>query len=106
MMDRQNLNQMVETIVVRFHPEKIILFGSYARGEQTRDSDVDLMVVLREEGSKRRKAAEIDLALADRAAPLDLVVVTPEEVEKYRGSMGTVIHSALTEGKALYVRVG
>ena len=70
-----------------------------------KDSDVDLLVVMPVEGSKRQKASEIDLALADRTLPLDVIVVTPEEVEKYRNTAGSLIYPALKEGKVVYERV-
>lgn len=59
------LPEMVRRIVERFDPERIILFGSHARGEATEDSDVDLMVVLRNVVSKREKAIEIRGALLE-----------------------------------------
>ncbi|MBI5428629.1 MAG: nucleotidyltransferase domain-containing protein [Nitrospinae bacterium] len=104
MTNHEVINRMVETIANRFQPDKIILFGSYACGTPTRDSDVDLLVVMRVEGSKRQKAAEIDLALADRTLPLDVIVVTPDEIEKYRNAKGALIYPALKEGKVVYER--
>lgn len=98
------IEAMTQQIVQQFHPLKIILFGSYARGSFTVDSDVDLLVVMEVSGSKRRKAAEIDLALAERTLPLDLIVVTPQEYERYRNVMGHIIYPAVREGKVLYER--
>lgn len=101
---QQKIGEMVQRIVGRFHPEKIILFGSYARGDAGPDSDVDLLVVMHVQGSRRQKATEIDLALADRRIPLDLLVVTPEQFERDRDVIGTVIRPAALEGKVLYER--
>ncbi len=98
------IEAMTQQIVQRFHPLKIILFGSYARGGITVDSDVDLLVVMEVSGSKRRQASEIDLALAGRTLPLDLIVVTPQEFERYRDVMGHIIYPAVREGKVLYER--
>lgn len=98
------IEAMTQQIVQQFHPLKIILFGSYARGSFTVDSDVDLLVVMEVSGSKRRKAAEIDLALAERTLPLDLIVVTPQEYERYRNVMGHIIYPVVREGKVLYER--
>lgn len=99
------LAEMVRRIVSQFHPDKIILFGSHARGEAGPDSDVDLLVIMPVEGSKRQKAIEIDMALADRKIPLDLLVVTPEEFERARHQIGAVLRSAALEGRVLYDRV-
>jgi predicted nucleotidyltransferase len=90
--------------VERFHPEKIVLFGSYARGTAGRDSDVDLLVVTPVSGSKRRLTIEIDIAIAGLGLPKDVIVVTPEEVEDYCDQVGTIIYPALHEGKVLYER--
>ena len=98
------IDEMVRRIVERFHPEKIILFGSHARGTAGPDSDVDLLVVMNVRGSRRQKATEIDLALSDRGMPLDLLVVTPEQFDRDRDMIGTVIRPAAREGKVLYER--
>ena len=98
------IEAMTQQIVQRFHPLKIILFGSYARGGITVDSDVDLLVVMEVSGSKRRQASEIDLALSERTLPLDLIVVTPQEYEQYRDVMGHIIYPVVREGKVLYER--
>jgi predicted nucleotidyltransferase len=97
-----DIDHAIKTIVEQFHPIKIILFGSWARGSVGPDSDVDLLVVMDVEGSKRRQAVEIDLALSDRTFPLDLIVVTPEEFEKYRDVIGHILYPVVREGKVLY----
>lgn len=97
-----NVESAVERIVERFRPVKIILFGSHARGSAAADSDVDLLVVMDVRDSKRRQAVEIDLALLDRTFPLDVIVVTPEEFEKYRDVVGHIIYPAVREGRVLY----
>jgi predicted nucleotidyltransferase len=106
MADRRHpiadIESAVEKIAQQFRPAKIILFGSYARGSAGPDSDVDLLVVMEVKGSKRRQAVEIDLALSDRTFPLDLIVVTPEEFEKYRDVLGHILYPAVREGKVLY----
>lgn len=96
--------QAVNRIAERFQPDKIILFGSRARGQGGVDSDADLLVVMAVEGSKRKQAVQIDLALGGIPIPIDLIVVTPEEVDKYRDAVGTIIHEAVREGKVLYER--
>lgn len=97
-----NIDDAVKRIVERFHPVKVILFGSHARGLAGPESDVDLLVVMDVEGSKRRKAVEIDLALSDRTFPLDLIVVTRDEFEKYRNVIGHILYPAVREGRVVY----
>jgi len=95
---------MVRRIVSRFHPERVILFGSHARGDAGPDSDVDLLVVMPVEGSKREKAVEIGVALHDIRLPKDIVVTTPEAFESRKDIVGTIERPAATQGKVLYVR--
>ncbi len=96
--------QMVRRIVAEFDPQKIILFGSYARGTAGPDSDVDLMVVMPVQGSRRQKRVAIRTVLNGMGLAKDVIVVTPEEVERYRDLVGTIIRPALREGKVLYER--
>jgi len=96
------ITEAVRRIVQRFRPEKIILFGSRARGDPSPDSDADLLVVMRVRGSRRRKAAQIDMALAGIGMPKDIIVITPEELERFRDIVGTVVYPAVREGKVLY----
>lgn len=100
----EEIERMVNRIVQGFDPQKIILFGSYARGTAGPDSDVDLLIIMNITGSKKDAAIQIDRALIDRRLPLDIVVVTPEDVDRYRGLVGNVIRPALKEGKVLYER--
>ncbi|MBI4430226.1 MAG: nucleotidyltransferase domain-containing protein [Candidatus Omnitrophica bacterium] len=98
------IGRMVKRIVEQFGPEKIILFGSHARGEAGPDSDVDLLVVMPVETSKREKRIEIGVSLSDFGVPLDIVLSTPEEVKIRRKIPGTIERPALREGKVLYER--
>ena len=98
----EKINELVSRIVERFRPEKIILFGSHARGTAGKDSDADILVVMPIKGSKRKKATEIDVALLGIDLPVDLIVVTPEELERNKNQIGTIIYPAVKEGKVLY----
>lgn len=95
---------MARRIAVQFHPDRVILFGSHARGTAGPDSDVDLLVVMPANGSRREQAVEIDVALSGIKMPVDVVVVTPEDIERERRIPGTLIRPALDEGKVLYER--
>ena len=101
---QEKIDKMVRRIVKKFKPEKIILFGSYARGTPTRDSDVDLLIIMPVSGSKREKRIEIGVALHDIRIPKDIIVATPDEVERRKNLVGTIIRPAIEEGKVLYVR--
>lgn len=86
-----------------FHPERVILFGSYARGTATEDSDVDLLVVMPFEGSVFRKSLEIMNRIDARFA-LDLFAQSPREVRRRFSEGDPLIRDALNEGKVLYER--
>jgi len=98
------LNEVVRRIVAKFNPIRIILFGSRARSEPGPDSDADLLVVMAVRGSRRKAATEVDLSLVGVDMPIDVIVVTPEDVERDRGSFGTLIRTALLEGRVLHER--
>jgi predicted nucleotidyltransferase len=97
---------MVRRIVKRFHPRRIILFGSRARGEAGPWSDVDLLVVLPEIADKRQSMAEILQALGDLPVAMDVIVSTPEELERQGHVKGDVLRAPLWEGKVLYLKFG
>jgi predicted nucleotidyltransferase len=103
-MARREIQQMVRRIVSRFHPERIILFGSHARGEADPDSDVDLLVVMPFLGSKLEKQLEIRLALRNIHVPKDIIVTTPEEFRWRKEIPGTIERPAAREGTVLYAR--
>jgi predicted nucleotidyltransferase len=101
---RELIAEMVRRIVTRFDPLKVILFGSYARDDAGPDSDVDLLVVLPPNGSRRQQAADIDVALSGIKLPVDVIVVTPDDILRDRDVPGTVVRPALREGRVLYDR--
>ena len=99
---QKKIEEMVRRIVERFHPKQVILFGSYARGHAGPDSDVDLLVVMPVSGSRREMQVQIRLALHDIRLPKDIIVVTPEQVERQKDIPGTIVRPAFLEGKVLY----
>ena len=95
---------MVKRIVAQFQPDKIILFGSRARGQAGPGSDVDLLVVMHVSGSKREKAIEIAVTLHDIPIAKDVIVVTPDDFKWRSKIVGTIERPAVKEGKLLYDR--
>jgi predicted nucleotidyltransferase len=101
-LDQQILNEIIHRIVEVAHPDKIILFGSAARDQMDADSDVDLLVIKGGNFHRGRLTEEIYMNLFGVGQAVDIVVVTPEDVERYRDSMALIIRPALEEGKVVY----
>ncbi len=98
------LPEAVQRIARRFDPLRIILFGSWARGDARPDSDIDLLVVLPHVENKRLAAIRIGNELSDLPASKDIVVTTPEEIAARGNIIGDVLRPALREGKVIYER--
>jgi len=103
-LDQQTLDQIVERIVKVLNPEKIILFGSYARGEAGPDSDVDLLVVADVPEGVTFRTIAVREAIGDTPFPMDLIVVTPDEWEMWHPFVNTVMGQAFKYGSVLYER--
>ena len=100
------LPEVVERVVERFDPLRIVLFGSLARGETNRDSDIDLLVVFEhvEWENKRELEVDVRVALAEVPVPIDVIVTDPDEISRRGHLVGPILRPALREGKILYER--
>jgi uncharacterized protein len=96
------LRDIVRRVAHAAQPDRIVLFGSAARGEMGPNSDVDLLIVKRGKYNRRRLAAKIYKELHGAEAPVDLVIVTPDEVRRYQDSPALAIFPALREGRVVY----
>jgi len=101
-VDEARLAQIVGAIVERFHPRRILLFGSRARGEHQPDSDVDLFIEMESPDPPHERKCKVRSLFPDRRWALDLVVYTPAEVLQYRPMRGLVLSLIEAEGKVLY----
>ena len=98
------ISTMVNRIVDRFQPARIMLFGSRARGDANQWSDVDLLVVLAHVADKRRATVQMRRSLGDMKVSKDIVVTTPDEIARRGNVPGTVLYAALREGTVVYER--
>jgi uncharacterized protein len=100
------LKEMTDTIVREVKPRQIILFGSHARGDARPDSDLDFLVV--EDGpfdanrSRRAEMTRLWELFFDYFIPMDFLIFTPEEMEKWKEAKNHVVAHALKEGRVLY----
>jgi len=101
-MSREQTQDLVDRILAAIHPERIILFGSAARGEMNSRSDVDVLVVAPEGAHRRRTAQAIYRRLLGFEIPVDVVVATPSDLEQHGEASDLVYRQALHEGRDIY----
>jgi len=100
-VDENLLKEIVRRIVEAVAPEKIILFGSAARGEMGPDSDLDLLIV-KSDVHRLATAQMIEHSLTGITIPTDIVVATPKDIELHKDTIGLIYRPALQEGKTIY----
>lgn len=102
MLTDELISAIKERLVNGFHPDKIILFGSQARGTADNRSDVDILVICRFQGKRRQLMLEMDRALDGLEYAFDILILTPEEFQRDRFIPGTIGRYAHKEGRVLY----
>lgn len=105
---QQTIDGVVRTIVDHFHPRRIILFGSRARGDHRSDSDLDLFIEMEVDPAMppRERARLIRSAFSPYPCAMDLIVYTPEESAYWREAAASLPATAYREGTVLYERAG
>jgi predicted nucleotidyltransferase len=106
MKDNPEIKSITECIVREYRPDKIILFGSWARGHANAQSDIDLLVISdREKRLPRyKRGLNVRLLLSQFSSPKDILFYTHEDVERWRDVPQTFINTVLREGRVLYER--
>lgn len=104
MISKDLIDVAIRRLVERFDPERIILFGSQARGTADDRSDADFLVITELTARRRVLMLEMDRALRGLGLARDIVVLTPGEFERDRQIPGTIARPASKEGKVLYER--
>lgn len=99
------IDDVVRRIVEAVNPEKVILFGSVARGEIRPESDIDLLVVMETPERRHRRAIPISRLFRPRLIPMDIIVYTPEEAARRGREKVSFYSHVLRTGKVLYERV-
>lgn len=98
----EKIKEITRRIVQKFRPEKIVLFGSRARGDYSPESDLDLLVVQKSDLPRYRRAASIRRAIAGLVPSKDVIVFTPDEVTEWADVPNAFVTTALLEGRVLY----
>jgi uncharacterized protein (DUF433 family)/predicted nucleotidyltransferase len=104
MNDAPPIEEITDRIVAEFAPERVILFGSRARGDARADSDVDLFVEMATNLPPAERIRAVDRLFRPRSWPMDVVVLTPEEAAASRASRNSLVRVAEREGKVVYER--
>ena len=101
-IDGKIINEIVGRIVDAVHPERIILFGSYAYGKPKTGSDLDILVIMNSNLPRYKRSVPVYSALAGLLIPKDILVYTRKEVEEWSGVPQAFITTVLKKGKAIY----
>jgi predicted nucleotidyltransferase len=98
------VDEIVEKIVSELHPRRVVLFGSRARGTSEPQSDLDLMVEMETPLKPLERRMSVDRLFGLRDWAMDVVVYTPEELERAKDTVGTLAYTVVREGQTLYER--
>ena len=104
MVDPRDIERVARRLGIAANAEQVILFGSYARGEASGESDVDFMIVAKSDLPRFKRSRELYKLFRPYPFGMDLLVYTPEEIERGKQSPVSFVSTVLQEGKVLYVR--
>jgi uncharacterized protein len=104
MIETTKINEIVNRIALRFNPDKIIMFGSYAAGNSNFDSDLDLIVIKDTDLPRHKRSFDIQKSLIGSMIPMDILVYTNKEYEQEKNEKYSFLNSAIKTSKILYER--
>ena len=96
------VRQITRKVVDTAHPTKVIVFGSYARGEADEGSDLDLLVIESSVANKHAEMVRLRLAIGDVGVGVDILVYSEKDVREWGNVPGAALYTALREGKTTY----
>lgn len=104
MIDTNKINDIINRIAKRFNPDKIILFGSYAMGNATNNSDLDLLVIKDTDLPYHKRSFDIHKSLIGLMIPIDILVYTQKEFDQERNEQSSFLNLAMKTSKVVYER--
>lgn len=102
MISEKTIHEAVELLRKTANPVRIILFGSYARGDITEESDLDFLVIEKELKARRMEIVRLRDVLSPLRIPVDVLVISEKTYQEWKDAPGTVIYEAALEGKVVY----
>ena len=106
MIDKQEIEKVATQIGIASDAQSVVLFGSYAKGSVGEDSDVDLLIIAESDLPRFKRSRVLYKLFRPYPFAMDLIVYTPQEIEKGKGSPVSFVSRALREGEVVYVRGG
>lgn len=104
LIPQETIEAVISAVAEKFDPQRIILFGSYASGNPTPDSDLDLLVIKETDLPHYKRAVPLRLLFQPAPCSIDFLVFTPQEVAKWNGTVNHIITKAIETGKVVYER--
>jgi predicted nucleotidyltransferase len=106
MKDNPTIQSIADCIIREYHPDKIILFGSWARGDADQQSDVDLLVISDREAHlpRYKRGLDVRVQLSQFQVPKDILFYTHADVDRWHDVPNSFVHTVLREGQVLYER--
>lgn len=102
MISEKTIQEAVELLRKAANPIKIVLFGSYARGDYTKESDLDFLVIEKELKARRMETVRLRDVLSPLRIPVDVLVISEKTYQEWKDLPGTVIYEAELEGRIVY----
>lgn len=102
MIGKDKISEIIDKIAFGYKPEKIIMFGSYAIGNQNENSDLDLFVIKETDIPRPQRTVKVRKLLYGSMVPMDLIVYTPKEIEAARENKYSFVYEVLNTGKIVY----
>lgn len=107
-MNKDKIDELKNYVISDLNPEAIILFGSYARGNQTTDSDLDFLAIVADSQIKnidvRRSCVLIPRKVSAPRPATDLIIKSRSEFDEWKDSINNLVGRAVAEGKVIYER--